>query len=186
MCVCYLLEWRINYCLVVPSRCSGFTYYRVAWQWRGIIWSVVHTHLDTIILVFRNHDLHVSTEFHICLSQTHLSISRIAFCACYANNVWSGKNFPFLSQDLFYENGTVFDQLTILDDKLQLDPAKLAVQVSKHVQILFSSIFLFLSLSNIYHRAFLSLRARKFLPRLVPTSLLALLSPTLLCGTERI
>ncbi|KAF9552218.1 peptide transporter MTD1 [Agrocybe pediades] len=49
----------------------------------------------------------------------------IAFCACYAANIWSGQNFPFLSQSLFYENGSIFDQLAILDENFRLDPAKL-------------------------------------------------------------
>ncbi|KAJ7254207.1 peptide transporter MTD1 [Mycena rebaudengoi] len=52
----------------------------------------------------------------------------IAFCALYANNVWKGQNFPWLSQELFYENGTVYDQLSILDENFRLDEAKLAVQ----------------------------------------------------------
>ncbi|KAJ3513900.1 hypothetical protein NLJ89_g2700 [Agrocybe chaxingu] len=56
------------------------------------------------------------------------AICIIAFCACYANNVWSGQNFPFLSQALFYENGTLYDQLAILDENFRLDPAKLAEQ----------------------------------------------------------
>ncbi|CAA7263920.1 unnamed protein product [Cyclocybe aegerita] len=56
------------------------------------------------------------------------AICIIAFCACYANNVWSGQNFPFLSQALFYENGTLYDQLAILDEHFRLDPAKLAEQ----------------------------------------------------------
>uniref|UniRef100_A0A8H7XV56 Peptide transporter MTD1 n=1 Tax=Psilocybe cubensis TaxID=181762 RepID=A0A8H7XV56_PSICU len=50
----------------------------------------------------------------------------IAFCACYAANTWNGQNFPWLSQDLFYENGTTYDQLAILDENFRLDPAKLA------------------------------------------------------------
>ena len=33
-----------------------------------------------------------------------------------------------LSQELFYENGTVYDQLLILNDKLEVDPALLAEQ----------------------------------------------------------
>lgn len=35
-----------------------------------------------------------------------LCADSIAFCALYANNVWHGQNFPWLSQELFYENGT--------------------------------------------------------------------------------
>ncbi|KAF9002895.1 peptide transporter MTD1 [Cyathus striatus] len=56
------------------------------------------------------------------------AICIIAFCACYAANIWEGQNFPFLSQDLFYQNGTIYDQLSILDENFRLDPAKLAVQ----------------------------------------------------------
>ncbi|KAF9462816.1 peptide transporter MTD1 [Collybia nuda] len=56
------------------------------------------------------------------------AICMIAFCACYAMNVWNGAKFPFLSQQLFYLNGTIYQQLRILDDKLMLDPAKLEVE----------------------------------------------------------
>ncbi|KAF8993551.1 peptide transporter MTD1 [Cyathus striatus] len=56
------------------------------------------------------------------------AICMIAFCAAYARNVWKGQNFPFLSQALFYENGTRYNQLLILDDHLLLDHAKLAEQ----------------------------------------------------------
>ncbi|EJD55165.1 OPT superfamily oligopeptide transporter [Auricularia subglabra TFB-10046 SS5] len=34
--------------------------------------------------------------------------------ALYYGNVWKAKNFPFMSQALFYENGTVYDQNQIL------------------------------------------------------------------------
>ncbi|KAG6857483.1 hypothetical protein H0H87_002108 [Tephrocybe sp. NHM501043] len=53
-------------------------------------------------------------------------ICMIAFCACYARNVWNGQNFPFLSQSLFNENGTRYNQLAILDENFRLDHAKLA------------------------------------------------------------
>ncbi|CAA7262267.1 unnamed protein product [Cyclocybe aegerita] len=56
------------------------------------------------------------------------AICIIAFCMCYTNNVWSRQNFPFLSQVLFYENGTLYNQLAILDENFLLDPAKLAEQ----------------------------------------------------------
>ncbi|KAH9040057.1 OPT oligopeptide transporter protein-domain-containing protein [Lactarius pseudohatsudake] len=52
----------------------------------------------------------------------------VVFVAVYYNNIWESKNFPFLSQELFYENGTIYDQLLILDDKLQVDPTLLAEQ----------------------------------------------------------
>lgn len=42
-------------------------------------------------------------------------------------NVWNGQSFPFLSQALFYENGTRYKQLLILDDNFKLDKAKLAI-----------------------------------------------------------
>ncbi|EJD06348.1 peptide transporter MTD1 [Fomitiporia mediterranea MF3/22] len=50
----------------------------------------------------------------------------IAFCAVYARNVWHGQNFPWLSQQLYNFNGTIYDQLAILDDNLLLDESKLA------------------------------------------------------------
>ncbi|KAI0071867.1 peptide transporter MTD1 [Panus rudis PR-1116 ss-1] len=53
------------------------------------------------------------------------AICIITFCATYAANTWSAQNFPFLSQALFFENGTLYDQLSILDDDLRLDEAKL-------------------------------------------------------------
>jgi OPT family small oligopeptide transporter len=52
----------------------------------------------------------------------------IAFCACYARNTWSTQNMPFLSQLLFYQNGTEYDQLSILNPDFTLNEDKLAVQ----------------------------------------------------------
>ncbi|KAI0001375.1 OPT oligopeptide transporter protein-domain-containing protein [Russula compacta] len=52
----------------------------------------------------------------------------VVFVAVYYNNIWESKNFPFLSQELFYENGTVYDQLLILNDKFEVDPTLLAQQ----------------------------------------------------------
>ncbi|KAF8801788.1 peptide transporter MTD1 [Phlegmacium glaucopus] len=52
----------------------------------------------------------------------------ILFCAAYATNIWHAQNFPFLSQALFFENGTLYDQLAILDSNFRLDPSKLAQQ----------------------------------------------------------
>jgi len=52
----------------------------------------------------------------------------LAFCACYARNVWHAQNFPFLSQLLFYENGTEYQQLYILNDDFTLNETKLEQQ----------------------------------------------------------
>ncbi|ETW81029.1 oligopeptide transporter [Heterobasidion irregulare TC 32-1] len=52
----------------------------------------------------------------------------VVFVAVYYNNIWDSKNFPFLSQELFYQNGTVYDQLLILNDKLEVDPVLLEQQ----------------------------------------------------------
>ncbi|KAJ3717209.1 OPT oligopeptide transporter [Lentinula guzmanii] len=65
--------------------------------------------------------------------QTQLSlyagvlICIITFCAVYANNVWNAQNFPFLSQLLFFENGTEYDQTLILNSDFTLNEGKLAV-----------------------------------------------------------
>ncbi|KAF9025798.1 OPT oligopeptide transporter [Hymenopellis radicata] len=50
----------------------------------------------------------------------------IAFCACYKANVWHTQNFPFLTQLLFFENGTQYDQLLILNDDFSVNEEKLA------------------------------------------------------------
>ncbi|KAI0058142.1 OPT superfamily oligopeptide transporter [Artomyces pyxidatus] len=52
----------------------------------------------------------------------------VTFVAVYYKNIWDSQNFPFLSQELFYENGTVYDQLLILNDKLEVDPNLLQQQ----------------------------------------------------------
>ncbi|KAJ6456278.1 peptide transporter MTD1 [Mycena vitilis] len=69
----------------------------------------------------------LSTQLSLYLGR--LSACVIAFCGLYANNVWSGQNFPWLSQELFYENGTQYDQLAVLDDNFRLDKAALDIQV---------------------------------------------------------
>jgi len=56
------------------------------------------------------------------------AVCMIAFCACYAMNTWNTQNFPFLTQLLFSENGTEYDQLSILNDDFTLNEEKLAVQ----------------------------------------------------------
>ncbi|KAI9452586.1 OPT oligopeptide transporter protein-domain-containing protein [Russula earlei] len=52
----------------------------------------------------------------------------ITLLAVYYNDFWSSKNLPFLSQDLFYENGTLYNQTLILNDKHEIDPTLLANQ----------------------------------------------------------
>ncbi|KAJ6465562.1 OPT oligopeptide transporter [Mycena vitilis] len=56
------------------------------------------------------------------------AVCMIAFCACFQMNVWNTQNFPFLTQLLFYENGTEYNQLAILNDDFTLNNDKLAVQ----------------------------------------------------------
>ncbi|KAJ7192126.1 OPT oligopeptide transporter [Mycena pura] len=57
-----------------------------------------------------------------------VAVCMIAFCACYAMNTWNTQNFPFLTQLLFYENGTEYQQLQILNDDFTLNTDKLAQQ----------------------------------------------------------
>jgi len=56
------------------------------------------------------------------------AVCAITFCACYSMNVWHAQNFPFLTQLLFYENGTQYDQLSILNDDFTLNNDKLQQQ----------------------------------------------------------
>jgi OPT family small oligopeptide transporter len=57
-----------------------------------------------------------------------VAVCMIAFCACYQFNTWKAQNFPFLTQLLYYENGTEYDQLAILNPDFTLNEEKLAVQ----------------------------------------------------------
>ncbi|KAF9246168.1 OPT oligopeptide transporter [Melanogaster broomeanus] len=52
----------------------------------------------------------------------------VVFVGVFYNNIWKAQNFPFLSQLLFYENGTVYNQTLILDANYQVDPTLLAEQ----------------------------------------------------------
>ncbi|EIW74041.1 OPT oligopeptide transporter [Coniophora puteana RWD-64-598 SS2] len=50
------------------------------------------------------------------------------FSGVYYMNIWKAQNFPFLSQLLFYENGTPYNQTLILNANYEVDPALLAEQ----------------------------------------------------------
>ncbi|KAJ6507971.1 OPT oligopeptide transporter protein-domain-containing protein [Mycena vitilis] len=52
----------------------------------------------------------------------------VVFVAVYYSNIWNAKSFPFLSQELFYANGSVYDQLLILNNNFEVDPTMLAEQ----------------------------------------------------------
>ncbi|KAF8176072.1 OPT oligopeptide transporter [Pholiota molesta] len=65
--------------------------------------------------------------FSFCFDWAYV-VCMIAFCACYAMNTWNTQNFPFLTQLLYYQNGTEYDQLSILNDDFTLNTDKLAVQ----------------------------------------------------------
>lgn len=56
------------------------------------------------------------------------AVCMISFSLCYAKNVWHAQNFPFLTQLLYYQNGTEYNQLAILNPDFTLNPAKLAEQ----------------------------------------------------------
>ncbi|GAA5859277.1 hypothetical protein JCM8547_008949 [Rhodosporidiobolus lusitaniae] len=46
----------------------------------------------------------------------------------FAKNMWSAQNFPFMAQDLYYENGTVYDQTLILNPDYSLNETALEEQ----------------------------------------------------------
>lgn len=54
------------------------------------------------------------------------AVCMIAFAACYGMNTWNTQNFPFLTQLLYYQNGTEYNQLAILNPDFTLNPEKLA------------------------------------------------------------
>ncbi|KAJ7643182.1 peptide transporter MTD1 [Mycena rosella] len=80
-----------------------------------------HLSFCTIGALFTPLSTQLSVYFGIVLCM-------IAFCAVYANNVWEAQRFPWLSQGLFYENGTRYNQLSILDANFRLDKAALERQ----------------------------------------------------------
>jgi hypothetical protein len=90
------------------------------------------TPLSTQLSLYFGTMICMQVFFSLLLSYIYLStklLHRIAYCACFATNTWNAQNFPFLSQNLFFENGTIYDQLAILDSNFRLDPAKLAEAV---------------------------------------------------------
>lgn len=100
----------------------------LCWVRRVINRSSVHTTQHTNVSVCRHCHLHASPS-RLCVTVYFWHgyfLASISFCACYVMNTWNAQNFPFLSQALFYENGTLYDQLSILDNNFRLDPAKLA------------------------------------------------------------
>ncbi|KZV70159.1 OPT superfamily oligopeptide transporter [Peniophora sp. CONT] len=50
------------------------------------------------------------------------------FLTVYYKNIWQARNFPFLSQTLFYENGTLYNQTLILNEDLEVDKTLLEEQ----------------------------------------------------------
>ncbi len=61
-----------------------------------------------------------------CLLNT--SFSRVVFCGVYYGNSWQSLSFPFLSQGLFYANGTSYNQTLVLNENFEVDPVFLAEQ----------------------------------------------------------
>ncbi|KAG2157254.1 OPT oligopeptide transporter protein-domain-containing protein [Suillus clintonianus] len=52
----------------------------------------------------------------------------VVFATVFHNNIWESRNFPFLAQLLFYENGTVYNQTLILNSNYEVDPTLVAEQ----------------------------------------------------------
>jgi OPT family oligopeptide transporter len=52
----------------------------------------------------------------------------VVFVAIFYNNIWESAGLPFLSQELFYLNGTLYNQTLILNSKYEVDPTLLAEQ----------------------------------------------------------
>ncbi|KAI8815670.1 OPT oligopeptide transporter [Fimicolochytrium jonesii] len=55
-----------------------------------------------------------------------LIICWFIFMGGFYSNLWGGRNLPFMGQDLFYANGTVYDQSLILDENYHLIEEKVA------------------------------------------------------------
>ncbi|KAM0748112.1 peptide transporter MTD1 [Meredithblackwellia eburnea MCA 4105] len=69
------------------------------------------------------------TPFSTQVSQyAGVALCCILFTTMYANNVWNAQNFPFLSQLLFYQNGTEYNQTLILNPDYSLNQTALDIQ----------------------------------------------------------
>ncbi|BGP19367.1 hypothetical protein JCM10213v2_007456 [Rhodosporidiobolus nylandii] len=69
------------------------------------------------------------TPFTTQLSQyAGVGLCCILFTSMYATNAWNAARFPFLSQDLFYKNGSQYSQLTILNADYSLNETALEEQ----------------------------------------------------------
>ncbi|GAA5835822.1 hypothetical protein JCM3766R1_005858 [Sporobolomyces carnicolor] len=69
------------------------------------------------------------TPFTTQISQyIGIGLCCIIFCGMYATNAWNAAQFPFLSQDLFYANGSQYDQNTILNADWSLNETALEEQ----------------------------------------------------------
>ncbi|KAH9830857.1 OPT oligopeptide transporter [Rhodofomes roseus] len=55
------------------------------------------------------------------------ALNYIILPAVFATNVWNSKNFPFISQNLFFENGTVYNQNLILNADQSLNKTALEI-----------------------------------------------------------
>jgi OPT family oligopeptide transporter len=49
----------------------------------------------------------------------------VVFVAVYYKNIWESKNFPFLSQELFNLDGSLYNQTLILNSNFEVDPTLL-------------------------------------------------------------
>ncbi|KAI0266365.1 OPT oligopeptide transporter protein-domain-containing protein [Gloeopeniophorella convolvens] len=52
----------------------------------------------------------------------------VVFVGVYYKNIWNAKSLPFLSQTLFYQNGTEYNQTLILNSNYEVDKTLLAEQ----------------------------------------------------------
>ncbi len=53
---------------------------------------------------------------------------RVVFCGVFYGNIWQSLSFPFLSQELFYPDGSLYNQTLILNSNFEVDPTLLAEQ----------------------------------------------------------
>ncbi|KAF8587930.1 OPT oligopeptide transporter [Ramaria rubella] len=55
------------------------------------------------------------------------ALNYIILPAVFARNIWHSQNFPFISQNLFFENGTIYDQNLILNPDFSLNRTALDI-----------------------------------------------------------
>ncbi|GAA6039532.1 hypothetical protein JCM8097_008371 [Rhodosporidiobolus ruineniae] len=91
---------------------EGFGLFQICLDWTYITgYGVFYTPISTAMSLYAG-----------------LALCMVVTSGAWVQNLWNAQSFPFFSQDLYYENGTLYDQTTILDADYNLNSTALEEQ----------------------------------------------------------